>query len=124
LFLDWQHKVISVSAPDQLFVEMMSAFLRATRGPAPRLTADEARTAIQQVHALPFSVYRATGKRTIARAFEIAHRYNQRGYDCVYVALAERKGIDFWTGDERLYNALHAAHPFVRRIADYQRQRP
>jgi predicted nucleic acid-binding protein len=46
----------------------------------------------------------------------------QRAYDCLYVALAERDGIELWTGDERLYNALHAQHPFVRWIADYQRR--
>jgi hypothetical protein len=36
------------------------------------------------------------------------------------VALAERDGVELWTGDERLYNALHAQYPSVRWIADYQ----
>jgi hypothetical protein len=36
------------------------------------------------------------------------------------VALAERDGLELWTGDERLYNALHAQYPSVRWITDYQ----
>jgi hypothetical protein len=45
---------------------------------------------------------------------------NQRIYDCFYVALAEREGVNFWTGDERLYNALATHLPFIRFIADYK----
>jgi hypothetical protein len=41
----------------------------------------------------------------------------------ICVALAEKK-VAFWTGDEKLYDALHSPFPFVRWIADYQRKRP
>ena len=123
LFVDWQQGALRVLATDQLFVEMLSAFTKATRGTGPRLMADEARTAIQDVLDLPFSVLRTRGKRTVLRAFEIAQRYNQRGYDCVYVSVAERRQVEFWTGGQRLYNALHADYPLIRWIADYQPMR-
>ena len=37
------------------------------------------------------------------------------------LTLAERKRIELWTGDQRLYNALHQAFPFIRWLGDYQR---
>jgi predicted nucleic acid-binding protein len=120
LLLDWRGGAISLSAPDHVFTEVMSAFLKASR--RGRLSADEARAALEDLLNLPLTRYKAT-KRIILRAFEIASRENQRGYDCVYVALAERKGIPLWTGDERLYNALHVRYPFIRRIGYYLRTR-
>jgi predicted nucleic acid-binding protein len=123
LFLDWMHGAVRVCASDQMLVELSSALLRAVRQLPPRLSADTAKLTLQEVLELPFTVYRTRGKTLLGRAFDIAHQHNQRSYDCVYVALAERKRIDFWTGDDRLYNAFHASLPFVRRIADYSRRR-
>jgi hypothetical protein len=65
--------------------------------------------------------FRKAGRR---RAFIIAQRFQQRAYDCLYVALAEQQGVEFWTGDRRLYNALPTHYVFVQWIGDYQRQRP
>ena len=116
LFGDWEHQVVDVLVPNHFTSEVISAFLRAAR--RGRLTTDEAREAIRDLLALPFVLYDVT---TLAdRAFTIAHQHQQRAYDCLYVALAEREEIELWTGDERLYNALHVQHPFVRWIADYQ----
>lgn len=43
------------------------------------------------------------------RAFRWAGRLRQRrAYDAFYVALAERTGARFWTGDQRLFNACQA----------------
>ena len=96
--------------------EVISAFLRASR--RGRLTTDEAREAIRDLLALPCVLCDVTALAD--RAFTIAHQHQQRAYDCLYVALAERDGSTLWTGDERLYNALHTQHPFMRWIADYQ----
>jgi predicted nucleic acid-binding protein len=43
---------------------------------------------------------------------------------CSNVAIAERKRIEFWAGDQRLFNALHGAFPLVRWIGDYRPLRP
>jgi predicted nucleic acid-binding protein len=120
LFGDWEYQAIDVYVPNHFQSEVISAFLRAHR--RGRLSADEAREAIHDLLALPFILCEVA---TIAdRAFTIAQSQNQRAYDCLYVALAEREGVEFWTGDHRLYNALHIQYTFVRWIADYQRQRP
>ena len=119
LFGDWEHQVVDVSVPNHFPSEVISAFLRASR--RGRITADEAREAIRDLLALPFVLCDVTA--IADRAFAIAHQHQQRAYDCLYVALAERDGVELWTGDERLYNALHAQHPLVRWIADYQPRR-
>lgn len=40
-------------------------------------------------------------------SYELAERFNRpRAYDTQYLALAERLSCDFWTADERLFNAV------------------
>ena len=116
LFGDWEHQVVDVLVPNHFPSEVISAFLRAAR--RGRLTTAEAREAIRDLLALPYVLCDVTA--LAERAFTIAHRHQQRAYDCLYVALADRDGLELWTGDERLYNALHAQYPSVRWIADYQ----
>ena len=115
---DWEQQVVDVLVPNHFPSEVISAFLRASR--RGRLTTDEAREAIRDLLALPFVLCDVTALAD--RAFTIAHQRQQRAYDCLYVALAEREGSELWTVDERLYNALHTQYPFVRWIADYQPQ--
>jgi predicted nucleic acid-binding protein len=121
LFLDWQHLAVELSAPILLPIEVMSAFLRSYR--QGRILETEAHDYIRDLSALPFVLHGTTTPLAL-RAFEIARHHNQRSYDCVYVALAEQESIELWTGDQRLYNALHGHYPFVRWIADYVRKRP
>jgi predicted nucleic acid-binding protein len=121
LLLDWQQGAIEVAAPSHLTSEVTSTFLRAYR--RGRVTEAEAIDSIRYLLALPFVLHETTAALNV-KAFEIATRHNQHAFDCIYVALAEREGIELWTGDQRLYNALHAHCTFVRWIADYRRKRP
>ncbi len=41
------------------------------------------------------------------------------GFDAQFLALAEREGCDFWTGDRDFSDALRLAFPFVRWIGAY-----
>jgi predicted nucleic acid-binding protein len=120
LFLDGQCAAVAFACSDPLAVEIASAFLKARR--RNRISGEAARQAVAEILALPFSFFRAT-ERIVLRAFEIAEERNQKLYDCVPVAMAEGHRTEFWTADERLYNALHAQFPFVRWIAHYQRRR-
>jgi predicted nucleic acid-binding protein len=85
------------------------------------MTQTQARSSIQSLLGLPFVLHPSSP--LVVRAFEIAQGQNQRIYDCFYVALAEREGVDFWTSDARLYNALNGQFPFVCFIAHYTRKR-
>src|SRR5439155_4349038 len=82
LFQDWQHGSVKVCVPDQLLSEIVSALLGATRKHPPRLTVAEAKSALRDLLASPFTIYRTTGKAILTRAFDIAQQYNQRAYDC------------------------------------------
>jgi predicted nucleic acid-binding protein len=118
LFQDWQAGRVALHAPDLLPSEIGSAFLRAVR--RGRLTVAQALQSVQGLLKFPFVLHASSP--LVLRAFDIAHGQNQRIYDCFYVALAEREGTEFWTGDERLYNALRLQYPFVRFIANYTSQ--
>ncbi len=57
---------------------------------------------------------------TRLRAREIAAQNNQvRVYDSTYAALAEARGVELWTADERFYNSIGGALPFVKFIGTY-----
>ena len=86
--------MVDVVVPNHFPSEVISAFLRASR--RGRLTTDEAREAIRDLLALPFVLCDVTALAD--RAFTIAHQHQQRAYDCLYVALAERDGSALWTG--------------------------
>jgi predicted nucleic acid-binding protein len=119
--LDGYDGAIAFACSDQLPIEITSAFLKAMR--RGRIGREDAMRAIPEILAVRFTVFRAT-ERILLRALELAEAWNQKLYDCVPVAMAERYRTEFWTAYERLYNALHAQFPFVRWIADYERKRP
>jgi predicted nucleic acid-binding protein len=117
LLLDWEHEAVDVYVPNHFQSEIVSAFLRAHR--RGRIRTDEAQEAIRDLLALPFIICDIAS--IAERAFSIAQQHYQRAYDCLYVALAERQEGELWTGDQRLYNALHLHYAYVRWIADYRR---
>jgi predicted nucleic acid-binding protein len=50
-----------------------------------------------------------------ARALELAHDLKlTTTYDAHYLALAEQQGCHLWTGDKKLYHAVHKKLPWVR----------
>lgn len=53
-------------------------------------------------------------------AWRIALTYDRPAiYDCYYLALAEDRGCDFWTADQRFFNAV-GNHPRVKHIKNYK----
>jgi len=116
---DWQSGSLIVQAPDLLHSEIGSAFLRALR--RGRVSETEALASIRGLLAFPFVIHPSS--LLVEPAFEIARRLDQRIYDCFYVALAERESCEFWTGDERLFNALAHHHACLRFIGNYIRRR-
>lgn len=51
--------------------------------------------------------------------FQLALKHQRSVYDATYLALAEIQGIDFYTGDKRLYNSVNSIFPWVKWIGDY-----
>lgn len=64
------------------------------------------------IYILDFSLLR--------RAFDLATQYNRpTAYDSQYLAVAERYNCEFWTADEKLYNAIRQQNPYIRWIGNY-----
>ena len=67
------------------------------------LTSAEAATALRIVDALEVEIVYDVATRVLART--IAEQLKQpRVYDATYAALAQQRGCDLWTADEKFYN--------------------
>lgn len=52
-------------------------------------------------------------------ALALANQFNLSAtYDAHYLALAERKGCEYWTADERLWNVVKTQLPWVRWLGE------
>jgi predicted nucleic acid-binding protein len=57
----------------------------------------------------------------LRRAYELATQFNRpTAYDSQYLAVAEHLNCDFWTADERLFNALQGHLTWVRWLGHFQ----
>jgi predicted nucleic acid-binding protein len=55
-------------------------------------------------------------------AWQLAKQFNlPRAYDTAYLALAQLRNCEFWTADERLFNAVSQELDWVRWLGDYDR---
>lgn len=113
--LDWRARRLELTAPNLLCHEYCNALWVAAR--QSRLTQQDAYTAIEFFGQIDIAYYSA--REFWKESLDIAFGYQRTFYDSVYVALAERMGVWFFTGDRRLYNALSPHLPFVRWIGDY-----
>jgi predicted nucleic acid-binding protein len=56
----------------------------------------------------------------LKRGYELATRYDRpTAYDAQYLALAERLSCDFWTADERMFNAIKEKFPTIRWLGNW-----
>ena len=53
-------------------------------------------------------------------SYDFARKYQRSVYDSWYVHLAKEANCEFWTADQKLYNALKTTSPWVKWLADYQ----
>ena len=77
------------------------------------LTPQAAAAALHVVDGLQIEIVYESATRVLAR--NIGERLNQmRVYDATYAALAQLRGCDFWTADQRFSNAARGIFPLVR----------
>jgi predicted nucleic acid-binding protein len=110
----------AVCGPPSLPLEILSAlYQRARRGdPATAITLQEAEQYLAQFLALPIAVVSPPDLYLHTFAFARTHGL-ARTYDAVYVVLAQLLGVELWTADQSLLNALKSAAPWVRWIGDF-----
>ena len=104
---------IVLKAPDLLPYELANAVWQAQR--RDRLLAAQAQDIIQAMEGLQIEILSLAWGEMLP----LARRFDRSAYDAAYLALAEKLGEPFLTGDERLYNAVHPHLDWVYWIETY-----
>jgi predicted nucleic acid-binding protein len=113
LWRRWRRDGRGLVAPRLLRYEVTNALHQARR--AGRLDDETAPAALRIAIGQPIRFYDDASLHDAALA--IARRFNRpASYDSHYLALAEQLGIEFWTLDERLFNAVRHRLPWVRLV--------
>lgn len=107
---------IPTIAPDHIYTEVTSTF----RGLVHRriITSESGDEAVSML--MRAQIVRFDTVDLLNDAWRIAKLYNlSTMYDAYYLALADLRGCDFWTADQRLINSIRGDLPFVRHIKDF-----
>jgi len=105
LWESWENEGCQVIAPHLIFYEVTNALYRYQR--QGWLSRGTVAIALEAALALPIELDGDANLHRRARV--LAAQFNlSAAYDAHYLALAERLGVDFWTADQRLTNALHS----------------
>jgi predicted nucleic acid-binding protein len=112
----WNTQQIEMIAPKLFQYEVISITRKAVY--QRRIQQDEAVPIIDYFLHLPITYI--LDDSLLRRAYELATLYNRpTAYDSQYLAVAERHQCEFWTADERLYNAIHPAWGQVRWLGNW-----
>lgn len=117
LFDEWANEGKQLIAPAFFGVETDS-ILRQKVALRKELTPEQAEAAFAKLQTLPIQQIAVLGQRQ--RAWEMAAAYGfATVYDATYLALAELRGCEFWTADERLFNRVKDTLTFVKWLQNY-----
>ena len=73
-----------------------------------------------QDYLLDYPVQLYMNKSLLKRAYELATKYNRpTAYDSQYLAVAEHLACDFWTADEKMFNALDKDLPYIKWLGNF-----
>ncbi len=109
----------ALHAPTLLRYELIAVARKAVF--QARITAEEGRIARDQLLSYPVTLY--MDDALLKRGYELAEEFNRpTAYDAQYLALAERLGCEFWTTDERMFNAVNAKFANIRWLGTQPKQ--
>jgi len=106
-------EAVKAIAPYLLMYEVVNGILTATT--RKRLASDKALKVMDNLMELGVELREVQPERVL----ELALKHNLSAYDAAYLALAESKGCELWTGDRPFYEATKSKLPQVRWIGDY-----
>ncbi|MGH2560896.1 MAG: type II toxin-antitoxin system VapC family toxin [Thermomicrobiales bacterium] len=113
MWLGWQRENRSLVAPFLIRYEVANVLYRHHR--QGFIDLQSTREALAESMTLPIRLYSEDDLHDAAVV--LAERFHlPAAYDAHYLALAERLGIDFYTGDRRLWNTVRHQLPWVRLI--------
>ncbi|MBX3065643.1 MAG: type II toxin-antitoxin system VapC family toxin [Anaerolineae bacterium] len=84
-----------------------------------RLTTEEAREKLKEATLLRVVTF--INDTFLQRAYQLAEQFNRpSSYDAQYLAVAEQLGCEFWTADEKLYNAVSESLSWVKWLGNFK----
>lgn len=113
LFEKWEQEKRTLIAPALLAFEVISSLRRILY--LKELTTHESEEVFERF--LRMDIRLSSRRSIFPLAWSLAKEFNRpRAYDSAYLALASLADCDFWTADERLYNAVKDRLPWVKWI--------
>lgn len=110
LWIHWRQSKAELVAPTLVYYELCNVLHQHIRRNI--LTPEEAQMALETAIAFEITLYGDVALHQ--QAAHVAQRLHLPAtYAAHYLALCERLNADFWTADQRLYNSVHAALPWV-----------
>mgnify|MGYP000097264825 CR=1 FL=1 len=107
---------LAIAAPYLLRYEVSNALWAAAR--QGRISSQDA--IVAQAEFLKIRLAYSESDAMFTDALLLAQQYGRSVYDSAYLALAQQLDVWCFTGDRRLYNALHTHLNFVRWVGDYR----
>lgn len=105
LIRQWSQQTTQVAAPVLFQYEIVAVIRKHVY--RKLLTAEEAAAKRDMLLTIAQTIRFEVDEKLLRRAYALAEQFNRpTTYDSQYLALAERLGCDFWTADERLFNAV------------------
>lgn len=112
----WIAQQTELAAPELLRYEI-AAVLR-NRVHRALIVPDDALQSRDTLLGLPITYH--TDNMLVKRGYDLASRFNRpTAYDSQYLALAERLGCEFWTADQKLFNAVSANLSWVKWLGNF-----
>lgn len=113
---EWRATNSPLTAP-RLFRSEITAVLRKLVY-QQRITHKQGRIMLGQLLTYPIQFHEDDA--LLKTAYEIAQEFNRpRAYDAQYMALAQRLSCEFWTADERMFNAVKAGFPNIHWLGNW-----
>lgn len=118
LWESWIKNDVQVIAPSLLRYEVTAVLRKKVyRNLLPEPVAHTALSTVLNLEGIEF----VNSMALHVRAWEIARRLNlPTTYDAHYLALAEMRGCEFWTADERLGNRPQGTAPYIRLLRQFK----
>jgi len=113
---DYQENRISLTAPDNLPIEVGGALHQAMR--ARYIRSEDSESWYNEF--LDWNLPLVETADLLRPAYRLSLRFGCSFYDAIYLVLAQQENLPFLHADQRLHNALGGRFPFELWIEDYR----